>query len=160
MKFNRITGEECSKVTCGRGGCNSRCAWNKYISKEYSCPGGMAPPEWTRSVGAVIDTPVANYCAPSLNTTRRVAYHPPIVASLFLLTLLVSYFKRTLWHWRPTVTIRMTGLIGHAFASGLQCDEWRCDNHSTQSFHLRAKCNSLFTNYTHHSKSPVLYGNW
>jgi len=41
---------------------------------------------------------VADYSAPGVNTTRRVAYRPPISVSQFLLTLSVSYFKQT--HWR------------------------------------------------------------
>jgi len=57
----------------------------------------MAPSEWTRSVRAVRDTPVADYSAPGVNTTRRVAYRPPIAVSPFLLALSVSYFKQTLW---------------------------------------------------------------
>jgi hypothetical protein len=57
----------------------------------------MAPSEWTRSVRAVRDTPVADYSAPGLNTMRRVTYCPPIAVSPFLLALSVSYFKRTLW---------------------------------------------------------------
>jgi len=56
----------------------------------------MAPSEWTRSVRAVRDTPVPDYSAPGVNTTRRVAYCPPIAVSPFLLTLLV-YTKYTLY---------------------------------------------------------------
>ena len=56
----------------------------------------MAPSEWTRSVRAVRDTPVADYSAPGINTTRRIAYRPPIAVSLFLLALLV-YTKYTLY---------------------------------------------------------------
>ena len=63
------------------------------ISKTHFCPGGIAPSEWTRSVRAVRDTPVADYSAPGANTTRRVAYRPPIVVSPFLLALSVSYCK-------------------------------------------------------------------
>jgi hypothetical protein len=66
------------------------------ISKKYFRPGGMSPSEWTRSIRAVRDTPVEDYPAPGLNTTRRVAYRPPIAVSTFLLALSVSYFKRTL----------------------------------------------------------------
>ena len=131
-----------------------------YISKKYFCPGGMTPSEWMCSVRAVRDTPVADYSARGLNTTRRIAYRPQIAVSPFLLALSGSNCKRTLWRWRPTVTIRSNGFIGHAFALELQCDGWRCENHSTRSFYLRAKCNSLFTNYTHHSKSPDLCGYW
>jgi hypothetical protein len=57
----------------------------------------MALSEWTRSVRAVGDTPVADYSAPGINTTCRVTYLPPIAVSSFLLALSVSYFKRTLW---------------------------------------------------------------
>jgi len=69
----------------------------EFISKKYFRPGGMAPSEWTRSVRAVRDTPVADYSVPGLNTTRHVAYRPPIAVSPFLLALSVSYFKQTLW---------------------------------------------------------------
>jgi hypothetical protein len=61
-----------------------------YIRKKYFCPGRMAPPEWMRSVRAVSDTPVAEYFAPGLNTTRRIAYRPAIAVSPFLLALSVS----------------------------------------------------------------------
>jgi hypothetical protein len=67
------------------------------ISKKYFRPGGMAPSEWTRSVRAVRDTPVADYSAPGVNSTRRVPYRPLIAVSPFLLVLSVSYFKRSLW---------------------------------------------------------------
>jgi len=67
------------------------------ISKRHLRPGRMAPSEWTRSVRAVRDTPVADYSAPSINTTRRVAYHPPIAVLPYLLALSVSYFKQTVW---------------------------------------------------------------
>jgi len=60
----------------------------------------------------------------------------------------------------PTVTIRRNGFIGYALASWLQCDRWRCENLSSHSFYLRAKCNSLSTNYTHHCKLPDLWGYW
>ena len=67
------------------------------ISKKHFRPGGMAPSEWTRTVRAVRDTPVADYSAPGVNTTRHIAYHPPIAVSPFLLALSVAYFKQTLW---------------------------------------------------------------
>jgi hypothetical protein len=67
------------------------------MSKKYFHPGKMAQSECTRSVKAVKDTLVADYSAPSLNTTGLVAYRPPIAISPFLLALSVSYFKRTLW---------------------------------------------------------------
>jgi len=69
-----------------------------FISKKHFRPGEMAASGWARSVRAVRDTPVADYSAPSVNTTRCVAYCPPIVVSPSLLTLLaVSYFRQTLW---------------------------------------------------------------
>jgi len=64
-----------------------------FISKKHFRPGGMAPSEWTRSIRAVRDTPVADYSAPGANTTRRVAYRPPIAVLPFLLALSVSYCK-------------------------------------------------------------------
>jgi len=67
------------------------------ISKKHLRPGGMAPSEWMRSVRAVRDTPVADYSAPGVNTTRHVAYRPPIAVSPFLLALSVCYFKQTVW---------------------------------------------------------------
>jgi len=67
------------------------------ISNKHFCPGGMAASEWMHSVRAVRDTPVVDYSAPGSTTMRGVAYRPPITILLFLLTLLVSYFKQTLW---------------------------------------------------------------
>jgi len=67
------------------------------ISKKHFRPGGMALSERTLSVTAVRDTPVADYSVPGVNTTRRVGYRPPIAVSPFLLALLVSYFKHTVW---------------------------------------------------------------
>jgi len=54
------------------------------ISKKHFRPGGMAPSEWTLSVRAIRDTPVADYSTPGVNTTHRVAYRPPIAVSPFL----------------------------------------------------------------------------
>jgi hypothetical protein len=45
-----------------------------YISEKHFRPGGMAPSEWTGSVRAVRDTPVADYSTPGVNATR-VALH-------------------------------------------------------------------------------------
>jgi hypothetical protein len=56
----------------------------------------MAPSEWTRTVRAVGDIPVAADSVPDVNATRCVAYCPPIAVSPFLLALSVSYFKQTL----------------------------------------------------------------
>ena len=66
------------------------------ISKKHVRPGGMAPSEWTISVRAVRDTLVANYSAPVANTTRRVAYRPPIGISPVLRAPSVSYWKWTM----------------------------------------------------------------
>jgi len=63
------------------------------ISKKIFRLGGMALSEWTRSVRAVRDTPVADYSAPGVNPTGRVVYRPPIAVSLCLRVLSVSYFK-------------------------------------------------------------------
>jgi len=54
------------------------------ISKKIFRSGGMAPSEWTRSVRAVRDTPVADYSVPGVNTMRRVVYCPLIAVLLFL----------------------------------------------------------------------------
>ena len=69
-----------------------------HISKSDCCPGGMTPSEWTHSVRAVRDTPVSDYSAPGVNWTRCVPYRPLIAVSPFLLVLLVSYSKWSLWH--------------------------------------------------------------
>jgi len=76
----------------------SQCGLRCFISNEYFRPGGMAPSEWERSIRAVRDTPEVDYSAPGLNSTRHVAYRPPIAVSPFLLALSVSYCKRTLRH--------------------------------------------------------------
>jgi len=75
-------------------------AKNISVQAEWLRQSGCAPSEpseWTRSIRAVRDTPVADYSAPGVNTTRRVAYRPPIAVSPFLLALSVSYFRQTLW---------------------------------------------------------------
>jgi len=54
------------------------------FSKKHFRPGGMAPSEWTRSVRAVRDTPVADDSPPGINTTCHVAHRPPITVSPFL----------------------------------------------------------------------------
>jgi len=66
-------------------------------AKKHFRPGGMAASEWMSPVRAIRDTPVAHYSAPRPNKMRRVADHPPIAVSLFLLALSVYYWKRALW---------------------------------------------------------------
>ena len=75
----------------------NRSFWHDLIGKQHFRPGGMAPSEWTRSVRAVTDTPVAVYSVPGVKTTRCITYRPPIAVSPFLLALSVSYVKQTLW---------------------------------------------------------------
>jgi len=58
--------------------------WMDDISKKHFRRRGMAPSEWTRSVRAIRDTPVADYSGPGVNTTHRVAHRPPIPVSPFL----------------------------------------------------------------------------
>ena len=65
-----------------------------YITKNHFHPGGMAASGWTCSISAVKDTLEADYTAPRVNTTCRVAYRPPIDILLSLLALLVSNFKK------------------------------------------------------------------
>jgi len=69
------------------------------ISKKKFRLGRMDPSEWTRSIRAVRDIPVAADSTPSVNSTRHVAYRPPIMVSPFLLALAVSYCQQTHWRW-------------------------------------------------------------
>jgi hypothetical protein len=85
------------KITFANSFLCKRTSLENNISKKHFRPGGMAASEWTRSVRAVRDTPVAEYSAPGVNTTGRVAYRPPMAISPFLLALLVCYNKQTLW---------------------------------------------------------------
>ena len=72
------------------------CGWmtagtlNSVIRKKHFCPGRIAPSEWTRSVRAVRDTPVADHSTLGVNATRRVTYYPLNAVSPFLLALSVS----------------------------------------------------------------------
>jgi len=109
-------------------------AWG-LISKKCFYPGGMAPSEWTRSVRAVGDTPLADYSAPGVNTTSRVANRPPIAVLPFLLTVSVSYFKQTLWRcgqlW-PYVRMGSFGTRLHR-----DCNGWHCENLSSRSIYVK-----------------------
>ena len=49
------------------------------IRKKHFCPVGMAPSEWTCSVRAVRDNPVADDSVPGINSTHRIPYRPMIV---------------------------------------------------------------------------------
>jgi len=60
------------------------------FNKKHFRLGGMAPSEWTRSVRAVRDTPVADYSTPGVNARSHVAYCPLNAVSPFVLTLSVS----------------------------------------------------------------------
>jgi len=99
------------------------------ISKKHFRPGGMAASEWTRSVRAVRDTPVADYSSPGVNTTRRVAYRPPIAVSPFLLALSVSYCTQTLWRCGPYIGMGSLGTRLHR--------DCRCENLSSRSFYIK-----------------------
>jgi len=59
--------------------------------------------------------------------------------------LLFQMITLALW---PTVTIRRNGFTCYALALELECNGWCCENLSSRSFYLRAKCNTLFTKYT------------
>jgi len=131
----------------------------RLISKKIFRSGGMAPSEWTHSVRAVRDTPVAEYYAPGINTTRRVVYRPPITVSLSLPVLSVSYFKRSLWRcgqlWQY-VRMGSLGTLLHRDCNAMG----DAANISPRVPSTCAQNAILFTNYTHHSKSPDLCGYW
>jgi len=129
------------------------------ISKKIFRSGGMAPSEWTRSVRAVRDTPVADYSAPGVNTTRPIVYHPPIAVSLSLRVLSVSYFERSLWRCGQLWQYVGMGSLGTRLHR--DCNAM-CDtaNISPRVPSTSAQNAILFTNYTHHSKSPDLCGYW
>jgi hypothetical protein len=63
------------------------------ISKKYFHLGGKALSEWTHSVRAVRETPVADYSAPGVISTLRIPYRPLIAVSPFRLILSVSCCK-------------------------------------------------------------------
>jgi len=65
--------------------------------QKHFCLGGMASSEWMRFIRAVRETTVADSSLPGVDTTRRVAYRPPIAVSPFLLALSVSYCTQTIW---------------------------------------------------------------
>jgi len=76
--------------------CHRNSHWE--IRKEKFLPGGMTPSEWTRSVRAITNTPVADYLAPSANALRHVAYCAPIAMSPFLPMLSICYIEPTHLH--------------------------------------------------------------
>ena len=136
-----------------------RLAADGTISKKIFRWGGMVPSEWTCSVRAVRDTPVADYSAPGVNTTRRVVYCPPITVSLSLRVLSVSYFKRSLWRCGQLWQYVGMGSLG----TRLHRDCNAMGDTANISHRVPSTCAQnaiLFTNYTHHSKSPDLCGYW
>jgi hypothetical protein len=76
---------------------HSKPSYSNLISKKHFRLARLAGTEWTHSVRAVRDTPGLHYSATGVKTTRGVAYRPPIAVPPFLLALLLSYFKQTLW---------------------------------------------------------------
>jgi len=64
------------------------------MRKKHFRPCRMAPSEWTPSIRAIRDIPVAAYSVPGTNTTRCVACHPPIAVSPFLLALSVCLLNK------------------------------------------------------------------
>jgi len=83
--------------------------------------GRIVTSESTRCIRAIRDTPVADYSAPSFNTTQRIAYCPPITVSTCLLALSVCNLR---WkHWRcgqlwPFIGMCSLGMRLH----------WDCDS--------------------------------
>jgi len=63
-------------------------------------------------VRAIRDTPVADYYAPCVNTTRPVVYRPPVAVSLSLRVLSDSCFKRSLWHCGQLLQYVAMGSVG------------------------------------------------
>jgi len=90
------------------------------ISKKHFRQRGMGPAEWTHSVRAVRETPVRDHYAPSVKTTHRVTYRPPIAVSRFLLALWVTYFKQTLWRCGQLWPYVGMGSLG-------TCFHWDCN---------------------------------
>jgi len=103
-----------------------------YISQKDLRLGRMAASEWTRSVRAVRDTPVADYSFPAVNTTRHIAYRPPIAFSPFLLVLSVFYCTQILWRcgqlW-PYIGMSSLGTHLHRHC--------RCENLFSSSFYIK-----------------------
>jgi len=95
----------------------------------------MAASEWTRSVRAIRDTPVADYCASSINTTRHVSYCPPMAVLPFLRALSVSYVKQTLWLWVQLWPYVGMGSLGTRLHR--DCNGWRCKNLSSCYFYIK-----------------------
>jgi len=57
----------------------------------------MVISEWTRSIKAVRELPVAENTTPGVNTTRCVAFFPLIAVSPFAFTISVTHFEWQLW---------------------------------------------------------------
>jgi len=95
----------------------------------------MVASEWMRSVRVLRYIPVADYSVPSVNTTRRAAYRPPIAVLPVLLALSVSYFKRTLLHCGPLWPYVRMGSLGTRLHR--DCNGWRCENLSSRFFYIK-----------------------
>jgi len=72
--------------------------WFLFISKKHFRLGGMAASQWTHSVRAVRDTPVADSSPHGINTRHHIVYRHPITVSPCLLALSIFHFKQILWH--------------------------------------------------------------
>jgi len=127
------------------------------IRKKIFRSSKMTPSEWTPSVRAVRDTPVADYSTPGVNTTRRIVYRPPIAVWLSLRILSVTCYKRSLWRCGERWQYVGMGSLG----TRLQYDCNAMGDAANISPRVPSTCAQnaiLFTNYTHHSKSPNLCG--
>jgi len=127
----------------------------KYISiwVEWLHQSACAPSElWEKPCWRITPCP-ASIPRVALHIVLRLQFHS------FFLHCLSPFWMNTLALW-PPVTIRQNGCIGYTLGLGLQCDGWFWQNLSSRSFYLCATCHSLFTIYTHHSKSPDLCGYW
>jgi len=72
----------------------------------------MAASEWTHFVRVVRATRVVHYSALGANTSRHIAFRPPITVSPCLLALSVSPCKRTLWRCGQLWPYVAIGLLG------------------------------------------------
>jgi len=71
--------------------------WPTIISEKKICSGRIAAWQCTCSVTAVRDSSGADYSMTGINIQRHVPYRPLITVSLFLISLLCSYWICKLW---------------------------------------------------------------